>query len=95
MQDRENAIRNRAHELWQQNGSLDGQHDEHWFQAEREIEQGFPALEPSAPQMGTEDATPEAPEDPHPGSVSDGTSGEADKSGSVGGPASKSKRDIK
>ena len=37
-QDRETRIRERAHGLWQQAGSPDGQHDAHWLQAEHEID---------------------------------------------------------
>ena len=38
--DREEKIRRRAHELWQQEGQPDGRPDDHWYQAEREIDQG-------------------------------------------------------
>lgn len=38
--DRANKIRERAHSLWQNAGSPEGRHDEHWSQAEREIDQG-------------------------------------------------------
>lgn len=45
MADRENKIRNRAHSLWQNDGSPDGKHDEHWAQAEREIDNGDGEIE--------------------------------------------------
>ncbi len=35
--DLEQRIRARAHELWEQSGRVDGQADEHWRQAEREL----------------------------------------------------------
>ena len=38
--DREEKIRKRAHELWLQQGQPDGKPDEHWLQAEHEIDQG-------------------------------------------------------
>lgn len=40
MTDRETKIRNRAHSLWESKGSPDGRHDEHWSQAQREIDNG-------------------------------------------------------
>lgn len=36
--DREQRIKDRAFELWQREGSLDGRSLGHWLQAEREIE---------------------------------------------------------
>ena len=36
--DRERRIQARAHELWEQAGRPHGRHDEHWSQAEREID---------------------------------------------------------
>ena len=33
----EQAIRERAYQIWQQAGALDGSHDEHWAQAESEL----------------------------------------------------------
>ncbi|WP_075293241.1 DUF2934 domain-containing protein [Pararhizobium arenae] len=40
MENREQRIRERAHSLWQSDGGIDGRHDEHWLQAEREIDNG-------------------------------------------------------
>lgn len=37
---RETKIRERAYSLWQDNGAQHGRHEEHWAQAEREIDQG-------------------------------------------------------
>jgi hypothetical protein len=37
MQDEE-RVRQRAHEIWEEAGRPDGQHDAHWEQAQREIE---------------------------------------------------------
>ena len=39
-EDRDEKIRKRAHELWLQEGQPDGRPDDHWYQAEREIDQG-------------------------------------------------------
>ena len=36
--DKEQRVRMRAHEIWERHGRPDGRHDEHWQQAEREIE---------------------------------------------------------
>jgi len=36
--DREDRIRERAFELWQQEGSLDGRSLSHWLQAEKEVD---------------------------------------------------------
>ena len=35
--DRESCVRKRAHELWREAGSPDGQDLQHWLQAEREL----------------------------------------------------------
>jgi len=42
---REEKIRKRAYELWQQEGQPDGRPDDHWYQAEREIDQGVGEIE--------------------------------------------------
>ena len=44
--DREQRIKDRAFELWQREGSLDGRSLGHWLQAEREID-GEDAIEES------------------------------------------------
>ena len=36
--DREDRIRERAFELWQKEGSLDGRSLSHWLQAEKEVD---------------------------------------------------------
>jgi len=47
--DREDRIRERAFELWQQEGSLDGRSLSHWLQAEKEVDdEGEPAPEDRA-----------------------------------------------
>ncbi|MCW0001215.1 DUF2934 domain-containing protein [Pararhizobium sp. YC-54] len=38
--DRETRIRQRAYQLWQDEGSPEGKHEEHWAQAAREIDSG-------------------------------------------------------
>ena len=43
--EREDRIRERAHELWQQEGTPDGKPDDHWYRAEREIDQGDGEIE--------------------------------------------------
>ena len=37
-EEREDRIRKRAYELWQQEGSPEGKPHDHWLQAEREID---------------------------------------------------------
>ena len=36
--DKQERIRQRAFELWEQAGSPEGEHEQHWYQATREIE---------------------------------------------------------
>ncbi|MBN9055043.1 MAG: DUF2934 domain-containing protein [Rhizobiales bacterium] len=43
--DREDRIRRRAYELWQQEGSPEGKPDDHWLQAEHEIDHGDGEIE--------------------------------------------------
>jgi hypothetical protein len=43
--EREDRIRNRAYELWQQAGAPDGKPDDHWYEAEREIDRGNGEIE--------------------------------------------------
>lgn len=44
-ENREDRIRNRAYELWQKAGAPEGKPDDHWYQAEREIDQGDGIIE--------------------------------------------------
>lgn len=50
--DREQRIRQRAHEIWEAAGRAEGSHEEHWHAAEREITAGDSAAAPppSGPQ---------------------------------------------
>ena len=43
----EEQIRQRAHELWEQNHRPDGRDDEFWHQAEKELNQGITPVEKS------------------------------------------------
>jgi hypothetical protein len=36
--DREDRIRQRAHEMWERDGSPEGRHEEHWKAAETEVD---------------------------------------------------------
>lgn len=45
MDDRETKIRDRAHQLWEAQGSPHGEHETHRSQAEREIDQGSSEIE--------------------------------------------------
>ena len=65
MQD-DSRIRERAHQIWEQAGRPDGEHQAHWLQAEREI-----ATEGGAPGATNSDPSPtlNAPDD---GGVSPG-----------------------
>jgi hypothetical protein len=43
----EEQLRQRAHELWEQNHRPDGRDDEFWHQAEKELNQGITRVEKS------------------------------------------------
>lgn len=43
--EREDKIRKRAYALWQQEGAPEGKPDDHWYQAEREIDRGNGEIE--------------------------------------------------
>ncbi|WP_192244709.1 DUF2934 domain-containing protein [Mesorhizobium silamurunense] len=51
--DRIEKIRQRAYEIWQREGSLDGDHERHWHQAEMEIDRE------AALPLTADDALPE------------------------------------
>ena len=48
MSDTEQRIRRRAYELWEQDGRRDGRAQDHWRQAELEVEQALKSLEAPA-----------------------------------------------
>jgi hypothetical protein len=52
----EHHIRQRAYEIWEQEGRPDGRHDEHWAQARQEIEADSPDQSPAV--EAPEDASP-------------------------------------
>ncbi|MDX8517430.1 DUF2934 domain-containing protein [Mesorhizobium dulcispinae] len=54
--DRIEKIRRRAYEIWQREGSLDGDHERHWHQAEMEIDRE------AALPLTADDALPETRE---------------------------------
>ena len=56
----EQRIRERAYELWMQHGSLPGQADEYWYQAERDIlgQQGNEVGYGSHPVAGSDEPAP-------------------------------------
>jgi hypothetical protein len=58
MTDREHLIRERAFSLWETEGNPDGRHEDHWAQAEREIDGGntgsLAADIPRPPEMDLE-----------------------------------------
>ncbi|MDX8466165.1 DUF2934 domain-containing protein [Mesorhizobium sp. VK23B] len=54
--DRTEKIRQRAYEIWQREGSLDGDHERHWHQAELEIDRE------AALPLTADDALPETRE---------------------------------
>jgi hypothetical protein len=67
MDNREERIRRRAFELWQNAGSPDGSGEEWWLQAEREIAQTDPVIE----QHSTEAAALREVQREHPDVVLD------------------------
>ncbi|TCL68293.1 DUF2934 family protein [Rhizobium sp. BK251] len=42
---RHELVRRRAHAIWERDGRPEGKHDEHWLQAEHEIDQGIGEIE--------------------------------------------------
>ncbi|WP_142848164.1 DUF2934 domain-containing protein [Telmatospirillum sp. J64-1] len=44
---RNEQVRRRAYELWEKAGRPPDRHDEFWFEAERQIDEGQPARQPS------------------------------------------------
>jgi len=50
--DRENRVRQRAHEIWEHEGRTDGQEQEHWARAERDIQQQDDKLGSEQQQSG-------------------------------------------
>jgi hypothetical protein len=60
MSDREALVKERAYSLWETEGNPDGRHEDHWQQAEREIDGTSPAT-PShvatPPEMDLEPVT--------------------------------------
>jgi hypothetical protein len=49
-QDREERVRRRAHEIWEQEGRPEGRHEDHWRQAREEIDRESP---PEARSLGS------------------------------------------
>ncbi len=52
MTDREDKIRQRAYNIWEQEGYPHGHADDHWHRAAREVE-GSVAAEPELPHLGS------------------------------------------
>jgi hypothetical protein len=46
------AIAERAYQLWESRGRPEGEHDQIWIEAERELEQGGSREQPSDPKSG-------------------------------------------
>jgi len=61
--DRENRIREKAHQIWEKEGRPHGHDKRHWDEAERELDtDGSPAVPGGAPKArGRAKATPAAP----------------------------------
>lgn len=60
--DREDRIRARAHEIWQREGSPEGRENDHWKEAEQELD----AENTGAGSAVSQDTTPK-PSDPDKG----------------------------
>ena len=52
MTDREHKIRQRAYDIWEEEGHPHGREQEHWHRAAREVESAPPA-QPELPDFGT------------------------------------------
>lgn len=48
MTNREQRIRERAYSIWESDGRLNGRHEDHWFQAERELGEAEPQISTDA-----------------------------------------------
>lgn len=57
-QDRAERVRRRAHDIWERDGRPDGRHDEHWAQAEAEVDDEIRAEKRNEE---TESSAPEVP----------------------------------
>jgi hypothetical protein len=64
--DRQERIRNRAHQIWQEEGQPAGHHERHWHQAAADIDRedatGKPAKKPSKKAAGADKAKAEPKE---------------------------------
>jgi hypothetical protein len=58
MDDRENALRLRAYQIWERDGRPDGEHESHWRQALKELGIINPAEQPAATAAVTEKPRP-------------------------------------
>lgn len=47
MADRDQQVRERAYALWEQGGGEHGRHEEHWTQAEQEVDSAPTQVEPA------------------------------------------------
>ncbi|MBF0135677.1 MAG: DUF2934 domain-containing protein [Magnetococcus sp. DMHC-1] len=54
---REERIRQKAHDLWEQSGRPDGQGEKHWFQATQMVDQEMKAEQSAAPDPIPESGT--------------------------------------
>lgn len=55
--DRQERIRNRAHQIWQEEGQPAGQHERHWHQAAADIDREGATGKPTAAKKPTKKAT--------------------------------------
>ena len=62
MDDHDERIRKRAHEIWEEEGRPEGRHVAHWHQAEQNVTE--PVIDPieNEPDLPTADAEPEGVE---------------------------------
>ena len=59
MSDREQKIRERAHGIWEEQGRPEGQHHDHWAQAEAEIDAAGNEGLPTPDEVSAIDVAPE------------------------------------
>lgn len=50
-----NAIRNRAYQIWEENGCPEGQAEDNWLQAEREVTERMQSLVDEPPRQRRRD----------------------------------------
>jgi hypothetical protein len=62
MDNRERQIRERAFSMWEAEGGIHGRHEDHWYEAEREVDESEPIFSAAGSAEDTAGLNPEAPQ---------------------------------